>query len=279
MPSVTSADVLDRPAEPPDLVLVYAEHPDGVIDVYLPPAETPLSRSQLLVAVHGGFWRQAYDRTHLRSLAAALAQRGYVVALPEYRRVGGRGGWPTTAYDVEAAVQAAAAGVATAAPNRLDPADPFQLVGHSAGGHLALWAGLRAGARRISGIVALAPVTDLRYGAEHRIGSGAVQAFLGGGPDDVPENYAAAAVLDTLPSDVPVTVIHGTDDDAVPVEMSRRLARRYAVDEDAPTGLCLRYLELDGVDHFALIDPLSDAFTTVVRSLDLARSWTEPPPP
>lgn len=249
-------DVLDRPTEGPDLVLRYAQHQDGLIDVYLPPnLGRPARPGPLVVAVHGGFWRQEFDRTHLRPLASALAARGIVVALPEYRRVGGLGGWPTTAYDVGAALAAAPAMIDAATAGRVDAAAPCVLAGHSAGGHLALWAGLRAGPTRVRRIVALASVTDLGYASAANLGGGAAQDLLGGGPDDVPDNYAEADVLRKLTGDVPVMIIQGTDDKQVTVEMNRKVAI------DHPT---VTYVELQGVEHFALIDPMSPPFDSTV---------------
>lgn len=237
----------------------YAEHPDGVIDVFLPPGfGRPAQPSALIVAVHGGFWRREFDRTHLRPLAHALAARGFVVAVPEYRRPGGHGGWPVPAYDVEAALVAAPVLIAAAAAGRVDAASPCVLTGHSAGGHLALWAGLRAGPTRVGRIVALAPVADLGYAAATNMGGGAVQDLMGGGPDDVPQHYAEADVLAMLPGDVPVTIIQGADDKQVTVDMNRRIANQH-VDEPS-----LRYVELAGVEHFALIDPLSPVFDSAV---------------
>jgi acetyl esterase/lipase len=255
---VDSSEVLDRPAEGPDIVVRYADHTDGLIEVFMPPSlGRPARPCALVVAVHGGFWRQAFDRTHLRSFAGALSRRGFVVALPEYRRVGGLGGWPATGYDVEAALTVCPELVQAAAPGRIDPVAPVVLTGHSAGGHLALWAGLRAGAARTSRIVALAPVTDLVYAADHRLGNGAASALLGGGPADVPDRYAEADVLRLLPGGVPVTILQGTDDQQVPAELNRRVAEQYADDR-------LTYLELPGVEHFSLIDPLSSVFASAV---------------
>lgn len=254
-------EVLDRRAERPDVVVRYAEHPDGLIDVFLPASLGRPSRpSPLIFAVHGGFWRQGFDRRHLRPLAKALTARGFVVALPEYRRVGGGGGWPFPAYDLEAALAAAPTVIEDAAPGRVDPTAPCVLIGHSAGGHLAMWVGLRAGPECVASIVALAPVTDLRYGARTKMGQGAVLDLMGGGPDDVGDRYAEADVLALLPSDVPVTIIQGTDDKQVTLEMNRRIGEEHAnVD-----GSSLRYVELEGVEHFALIDPLSPVFDTTV---------------
>lgn len=251
--------MLHRAAEAPDVVVRYADHFDAVMDVYLPASiGRPARPSVLIFAVHGGFWRQAFDRRHLRPLAMALALRGFVVAVPEYRRVGGLGGWPVTGTDVEAALAACAGLVDAAAPGRIDTAAPCVVTGHSAGGHLAIWAGLRAGASRVSHIVALAPVTDLVYAADRGLGGKATQALLGGAPRDVPQSYAAADARRLLPGGVPVIILQGSDDAEVPVELNRRVAG------DHVDGSSLRYVELPGVDHFALIDPLSPVFESAV---------------
>ena len=121
-----SEDVLTRPARCPTRCVRYAAHEDGVVDVHLPPGGR--ARAPLVVLVHGGFWKQAYDRCHSRPMACALPPTGWVVAMPEYRRVGGpAGGWPATAQDVAAAVAALPSllgglGVRTAP----DPRRPFR---------------------------------------------------------------------------------------------------------------------------------------------------------
>ncbi len=252
-------EVLGRQAEQPDVVLRYGTHPDALVDVFLPASlGPPRAPSRLVVLVHGGFWRQPFDRTHVRPLAGALRLRGWVVAVPEYRRTGGLGGWPQTGDDIESGLANVSAMLDEVAPGYVDPTAPVVLAGHSAGGHLALWAGLRAGPRRVGSIVALAPVSDLRYAAQVRMGEGAVQALLGGEPGEQPGAYAAADVVPLLPGLVPVTIIQGTADKQVTVDMNRRLAASH------PASETFSYVELDGVDHFALIDPLTSVFTDVV---------------
>lgn len=253
-------DVFSRPADGPDIVLRYADHADGLLDVFLPPSlGRPTSPAPLLVFVHGGFWRQEWDRTHARPLANDLIQRGFVVAVPEYRRTDGLGGWPQTGNDIVQALAAAPGLIEEIAPGRVDPNAPFILMGHSAGGHLALWAGLRAGRTKVVRIVALAPVTDLPEAARRNLDEGATQLLLGGQPHAVPDRYTDADPLAGLGSDIPaVVVIHGSTDAQVPVDLSRTAAARYPQ---------IDYRELDGVDHFALIDPLSDAFRTVTASI------------
>ncbi len=254
------ADVLTRPSDLPDVVVRYGDHADAVLDLHLPPRRVgaPAPASPLLVFVHGGFWRAAYDRTHTRPLAEALAAQGFVVATPEYRRVGSpgdlAGGWPTTADDVRAAV--------AALPGLLDglgvPVTTTTVAGHSAGGHLALW--LANEPLPLHRVVALAPVGDLRAAAAAGLGDGAVEAFLGGTPDEVPERYDAADPATRLADRpaCPVTVVHGADDAQVPVGNSRGLARRHPFVD-------LRVL--DGTDHFAVIDPHSPAWPVVLSAV------------
>jgi acetyl esterase/lipase len=255
---VDPREVLSRPASAPDLVVRYANHPDGLIEVYLPPGiGRPPRPAPLVVLIHGGFWGTQYDRMHLRPLAYALASDGLVVASVEYRRIG-TGGWPATRQDIETATACVAELFDEVAPGHIDRTAPYVLAGHSAGGHLALWAGLHAGADRVRRVVALAPVSDLVRATEINLADGAVPALLGGAPHDRPHAYADADVLHRLDGQVAVTLIHGSDDLQVPVEMNRHVARTHPhVD----------YVELPGIEHFALIDPRSPAYPVVLAAL------------
>jgi acetyl esterase/lipase len=259
--------VLTRGVDGPDAVLRWAaaasHGDDGLADVYLPDPPSRSARAPVVVALHGGFWRQEYDRRHLRPLAVALRALDRVVVLPEYRR-GARGGWPATFDDVRA--------LRARLPRLLagllgDVADPPggrpTLVGHSAGGHLALWWALdAAAAERPAGVLALAPVADLAGAYAARLGSGAVTALLGGDPEQVPRAYAAADVAARLHRGerigCPVVVLHGAADSDVPATASQGWTAGLA-DVD------LRVLP--GVEHFGLIDPTSPAWPNVVAAL------------
>jgi acetyl esterase/lipase len=255
---VDPREVLSRPASAPDLVVRYANHPNGLIEAYLPPGiGRPLRPAPLVVLVHGGFWGPHYDRTHLRPLAYALANDGLAIASVEYRRIG-TGGWPATRQDIKTATGCVAELFDEVAPGHIDRTAPYVLAGHSAGGHLALWAGLLAGPQRVRRVVALAPVSDLARAAEINLADGAVQALLGGAPHEQPHAYADADLLDRLDEPVAVTVIHGSDDLQVPVEMSRHVARTHPH---------IDYRELPGIEHFALIDPRSPAYPVVLSAL------------
>jgi acetyl esterase/lipase len=253
-------DVLSRPAPPPDLTVSYGDLPEQVVDVRL-PAETD---HPPVIFLHGGFWRAEWDRTHAGPLAADLAAAGWPVAVVEYRRVGhAGGGWPGTFDDVAAGVAAAPAAVDRALAARGRPPSPpgAVLMGHSAGGQLALVYAGGAAARRLRGVLALAPVADLAEAHALDLDGGAVAALLGGGPADVPAHYAAADPVGCPPR-VPTVVLHGDRDAQVPVTLSRR----YATAARAVGGdVTLR--ELAGVEHFGLIAPFSTAWPFVTAQL------------
>ncbi|WP_371496459.1 alpha/beta hydrolase [Kitasatospora sp. NBC_00374] len=258
---------------PDGTTVAYGPHPDQVADLVLPVVGT--RPAPLVVLLHGGFWRAEYDRAHIRPLAHALAARGYAVANTEYRRIGGGGGWPATFTDVALA--------ADTLPDAVEPAHPGLVdrtavvyAGHSAGGHLALWAALRdrlpegapGRAERlpaVAGVLALAPVADLAEAYRLGDGRGAVAALLGGGPDELPERYAAADPTALGAPEVPVVLVHGERDEVLPVAQ----ARRY---RDAFDGV--RLVEPPGAGHFELIDPASAAWPAVADAVRLVAGPT-----
>ena len=213
----------------------------------------------LIVLVHGGFWRPTYDRHHLGPMASALAAAGYVVAVPEYRRAGmAEEGWTGPFNDIASALDQVAA---IAGPYGADTSQ-VTWAGHSAGGHLVLWAAARPGLPAGSPwrgslgpspathVVSLAGCSSLRLCAEWNLGAGAVRLLMGGGPDDVPERYAVADPAALPAPAIPVTLVHGVDDDTVPLRMSQVFSAG-------------RLVEIPGAGHFDLIDPQSPAWPRV----------------
>ncbi|WP_206340223.1 alpha/beta fold hydrolase [Blastococcus litoris] len=232
--------MLSRSASAPDAVVPYGPDGDQVADVRY--ARGPAAHRPVLVLLHGGFWRPSFDRLHLRSTTEALAAAGWTTVAPEYRRVPGRP--DRTVADVAAAVRAVAGlpGLAGRA---------VLLAGHSAGGHLALHAAATLDVP--AGVLALAPVADLRLAQDLRLDGDAVTAFLG-------EDAAARPDLDpaALPSPAcAVRIVHGRDDGIVPVAVSGSYLRRHPA------------ARLDRVDggHFGVIDPLSGAWPAVLAAL------------
>jgi acetyl esterase/lipase len=247
-------EILTRSAPDPDFIRAYGTDANQVIDMYMPPPGT--ENRGLVAFVHGGFWRALYDRTHTRPLAAALASDGYVVANVEYRRVGhDGGGWPGTLTDVVDAV--------SALPDIVG--DGFGkpiLGGHSAGGHLALWAAHRLGPDEVGGVLALSPAVDLVRMQDTGIGGGAVADLLDGEPDAFPDRYGQADPYKNLPIGVPMVVVHGRLDEVVPFEFGSDFAA-----EAEAAGDEVRLVELPDIAHYALIDPLSSAWPAVREGL------------
>lgn len=268
-------DVLTRPARAPDAVVAYGAGADQVGEVWWPAARAGPGAvpAALVLIIHGGFWQTEWDRAHVRPLAAALADAGYVVGSMEYRRIGSPGGgWPGTFDDVAAAVDRLPEMIMAIAPDHART-DGVVLVGHSAGGHLALWAAAahrlpsdlawHSGDRsRIRGVVALAPVAALARGDREEVGDGAIVGLVGGHAEDVPERYAILDPAALAPSGVRTVVVHGTDDQQVPVEHSRAYVQHTAAAGDDVT-----LVEMIGTEHFALIDPLSTAWVSVLEAV------------
>jgi len=261
--------VLSRPAPPPDATVAYGSLPDQVLDIRLPapPADArpPADGERpVVVVLHGGFWRAEYDRTHTAPLASGLAAQGWPVATIEFRRTGAAGGgWPGTFDDVAAAIASVPGAIAkaTAAHGRPAPPGPPVLLGHSAGGQLALWYAATA-STEVRGVLALAPVADLTEAYARDLDGGAVADLLGGGPDDVPRRYAEADPCARLPLPVPAVILHGDRDTTVPITLSRTYAAAAR-----NTGSKVALVELAGMEHFGLIDPQSPAWPSVTSAL------------
>ncbi len=219
----------------------------------------------LLVAIHGGYWRLRYGLEELRPFCAALAQRGFPVASLEYRRLGeAGGGWPGTLDDVEAALAALPA----AAADRGLHLRGALLVGHSAGGHLALWAASRAQAPAgrtlpVLGVAGLAPVSDLAEASRLNLSSGVVRELLGGSPEQVPARYRAASPVELLPLRLPTVLVHGTDDADVPYALSPAYVQRARASGDEA-----QLVTLEGGGHFDVTAPDSPYWPQVLQAIE-----------
>jgi acetyl esterase/lipase len=216
----------------------------------------------VVVVIHGGFWKSAYDLDLGRPLAQSLAEQGWTAWNIEYRRVGNGGGTPATCDDVHAAIDRLA---------DIDGVDTTTTLtlGHSAGGHLAVWAAGRQhqpqwqGAKvKITGALSQAGVLDLRAAHDDGLGGGAVEALLGHAPTEADVAYDPQQ---QIPLGVPVRCIHGGMDENVPPSQSTDY-----VAAATKAGADASVVEIAG-DHFAVIDVESSAWTRQLELLDELR--------
>jgi acetyl esterase/lipase len=235
----------------PDATMRYGTSDRQVADVFEPAEPT----DSLVLVLPGGLWRPT-DRTRSWAAGRALADAGHLTAAVEYRR--GPGQWAAALDDVAAAIeQIQLSGrewtVHNQAPRRIT------VVGHSSGGQLALWAASRgslahtsrwhASEPLVTGVVVMAPAADLTAMARRGYGAGAVTEFLGGGPDQVPDAYAAADPARLRPT-VPLRLLHGSADDVIPAALTQAYVEGLAPPAPEHT------LELvDGAGHEGWGDP------------------------
>jgi acetyl esterase/lipase len=224
----------------------YGDDPAQVAELFAPAGEP----HGVAVVIHGGFWRAVYDRHLMDDLCCDLAAAGWAAWNIEYRRLGNGGGWPATFDDVAAAI-ASLQGLSVLSA-------PCVTIGHSAGGHLALWAaGQELG---ITHTVAQAGVVDLAEAMRLGLSGGVARELLGDDPDG--ERLARASPAELVPLGVPQLLVHGAGDDIVPASMSEAYAdRARRLGDPVETAIL-------PCGHFEHVDPRSHAWRTVRNWLD-----------
>jgi len=245
-------------------------HQFGMLRV--PPGEGPHS---VAVIVHGGCWLADYDYRHVERMAEVLTQTDLATWVIEYRRIGDEGGgWPGTFRDVARGLDH----LRVIAPERGLDLARVVVVGHSAGGQLALWLAARpklapsndlyvADPLPIGGVVALAAIADLRA---YALGSGscnaAVPDLMGGLARSVGTRYDEVSPMQLVPLGVPVRLVHGAADGIVPLEQSRRF-----VDAERRVRGDVALDVIPGAGHFDVVAPFAAAWPAVQkRILELA---------
>jgi acetyl esterase/lipase len=205
----------------------------------------------------------------MHPLARAVVERGWIAYNVEYRRVGafGRGGWPATFDDISDALDAL---------TEVRGVDLRRVAtcGHSAGGHLALWAASKRRATTddttpphpvtVRAAVSLAGVVDLVAAARQGVGRTAVPVLMGGGPDEVPHRYALGSPAALLPLGVPQYLVHGGADRSVPPSLSADYVTLARTKGDVD----VHYLPLPDEGHLEMINPRKRAFGEVVARLE-----------
>lgn len=251
-PMIASAqDILERKPPAADERIPYGDDPNQFGDLRVPAGKGPWP---VVINIHGGFWRAAYNLEHNGHLCEALRARGVATWSIEYRRIGQPGGgWPGTFDDVRAAALHLRR---IARAERLDLRHVITM-GHSAGGHLALY--LAAEMKWLRAAISLAGVADLGRALELKLSKEVVRDLLGGTPAEYPDRYRLASPIERLPMRRPAVLIHGEADKIVPVEIASRYAEAARAKGDKVT--------LDALPggHFELIDPQSPQWATVER--------------
>lgn len=254
-------EVHKRAPPAPGLQLPYGAARQQFGELRLPAGAGP---HPVVVLLHGGCWLNAFDYRYMTHLADRLTQTlGLASWTPEFRRVGDSGGgWPGTLLDVADA---------TDHLRVLEPEYRLDLtrvvtMGHSSGGHLALWVAARARLKAdsdlfrpdplpIRGAVGLAAIADLiAYGQQPGGCNSAVEQLLDGTPLTRHERYQESSPRQLLPLGVPQWLVHGEQDDIV----SALSARAYA-DAALAAGDTLQLRVLPAAGHFdpALPEPVS----------------------
>lgn len=229
-------------------------------------------RLPVVMLVHGGYWQPEFGPYLERRVAAAAARRGFAVWNIDYR--GADTDYPATFQDAAAALDHLRG---SRFVDRLD-LDRVAVVGHSAGGQLALWLASRAAlpanapgvltekSVRVRLAVGQAPVADLVSGAHDRLGGGAVETLMDAPPEAVPERYAVSSPQALLPLPAAgrprLLLVHGTADEVVPISQSRGYA-----DAARASGTSVTLRVVEGAEHFAHLDPASAALRPVWAAL------------
>ena len=232
----------------------YGEHPRQFGEWFIPDTDHP----PLVILIHGGYWRPVWRLDIEEASALDLASHGFAVWSIEYRTY--EFPWPTTMMDVAAAVDQ---GLDEAARHGVDTARRA-LLGHSAGGGLAAWTTSRRGlppettgadpsAPVFDLVVLHAPVACLALGSAEHLGDGAIDTFMGGRPEDVPERYAVTDPQALVPDPGGRRVLlHGTADADVPLSQSQvYLAhlQSHGIEADLTV--------IPGDTHYEILDPTS----------------------
>jgi acetyl esterase/lipase len=245
----------------------YGDDPSQWGELFLP--ETPGTRG-VVVVIHGGYWRSQYGAELGEPLARDLAMHGMPAWNLEYRRAGNGGGWPNTFEDILAGIDKLRdiAGIHGLGLEKV------VALGHSAGGHLAVWAAGRSrlgqlgaadpdrqlrrknddGAVHLTGVVSQAGLLNLAAAEKLNLSNGAVSNLLGGSSEKYPKRHKYVDPMSAIPLTVPVYAVHGSDDDDVPVSQSTSYAGAAKA-----AGAPIQLLNVPG-DHFSLIDPKAPAY-------------------
>lgn len=216
----------------------YGDDPDQLLEIY-GDAE---SAKPTLVLIHGGYWRNLFDREHMRPLAVALTQAGFIVVLPEFRRIAGEP--DVTLRDLSFALSTLEDRAVT-------------VIGYSSGGHLALILADKFSA--VKKVIGLAPVTDLVESEVRQLGRGAVHEWLGRPAAERPE-------LDPMlrpPIAAKTIFIQGGQDERVPLDLTQGY-----ISAMKRHGKEIPLVILSETSHFEMMDIPSATYDAIIEALN-----------
>lgn len=249
------------------------------LDLFMPKGDDHAPGSiPLVVLIHGGAWKSQIGADVFVEFSRRLAERNLAVLNVEYRRVGSGGGYPQTFSDVASALDyIPEVGRANPAINLSDAV----VVGHSAGGQLAMWAGTRhkledneVGAKpkfRPTSVVSLAGPLDMRTAVE--MGDMNIVKALGGMPDDVPDRYTSVDPIQNIDPATPIIAMAGDKDHVVPAVISQNYVN--AVKKAGGQGT---FVMLPGANHVSIVDPARPEFMRVLETVSKAAQRAHPAP-
>jgi acetyl esterase/lipase len=261
------AEFQSLPSQPADNRIVYGKDPNQFADLRIPSTPGP---HPVAILIHGGCWKADYAT--LRDMAPipdALKAKGIATWNIEYRRLPQQGsGWPGTYEDVGRGVDY----LRNVAPQYQLDLDHVVVIGHSAGGHLAMWVAARkllssdsalyaVDPLPIRGVVDLAGPGDMETEIAVEVGacqSRVVEQLLGGSPVEVPERYAQVSASKMLPLGVPQVLVWGDHDNLRPMWLGERYAKAATAAGDS-----VELIVLPSLGHFEVASPYSPAWPKV----------------
>lgn len=263
--SQNSRSILIRPAPAADQKIAYGSDGFQFGELRLPKTAGP---HPVAIVIHGGCWLSQYGLGYMGHVSAALTEAGLATWNIEYRRIGNPGGgWPGTFEDVAKATDYLPE---IATKYSLD-LNQVVVVGHSAGGHLALLLGARpqfkkdhplysANPLKLQGMVSLAGITDLR-----KTGTACdkeVIQFTSGEAKDKSAIYDQASPIALLPLGVRQKIVQGETDNIIPMAMATEYVEAAKKKNDQ-----VELVAVERVGHFELVDPKSAAWPKVQEAV------------
>lgn len=271
-PLLTWDQFLARPQPAPDHVIRYGDDPAQVVDLYLPVGPGP---HPTVLMIHGGCWSQPWDRTLMNQAADDLKRRGYAVWNIDYWTLSDTApsARPMLFNDVARAADALRG---HAAAYRLD-LSRVVTIGHSAGGHLALWLAARRNLPRghyargtdplpIAAAISLGGLQDLELAARppgSGCGTEVINRLVGRFVSAVPDPFADTSVPRMGALGIPQVLINGTEDRIIPTHYAEDYAGKMRALGDRDVRVRL----VPGTGHVELIAPGSAAWTVAVEEL------------